>query len=377
MNDLASGTSSWSTKLVHGGLRYLEYYEFRLVREALIEREILWQIAPAHHPPPAFRFAAPCRVASGLAAAAGVVSLRPYRRPQPAAADALGRPDPRRGRQAAGAQPLHQGVRIFRLLRRRRAPRGAHRARCGRPRRRDPHPHPRGRDPAGRRHLAGHRRGHHRAARARRSGPARWSMPAAPGSRTCWRSGAGVNAQGQSAAGAGLPHRGAQALRPRPRLHVPEQRRPHRVRHSLSGRFHADRHHRSRLRRRPRQGEGHRPRRSNISATPSANTWPSRSSPEDVVWTYAGVRPLYDDGASEAKAATRDYVFELDTPGGAPLLSIYGGKITTYRRLAEEALERLAPYLRSATPARTSRREAGPANRRCPAATWTSRRSRR
>src|SRR5438045_8035912 len=46
MNDLASGTSSWSTKLVHGGLRYLEYYEFRLVREALIEREILWQIAP-------------------------------------------------------------------------------------------------------------------------------------------------------------------------------------------------------------------------------------------------------------------------------------------------------------------------------------------
>jgi len=69
---------------------------------------------------------------------------------------------------------------------------------------------------------------------------------------------------------------------------------------------------------------------------------------EDVVWSYSGVRPLYDDGASEAKAATRDYVFELDTPGGAPLLSIYGGKITTYRRLAEEALERLSPYLRSA-----------------------------
>jgi glycerol-3-phosphate dehydrogenase len=46
MNDLASGTSSWSTKLIHGGLRYLEYYEFRLVREALIERERLWAIAP-------------------------------------------------------------------------------------------------------------------------------------------------------------------------------------------------------------------------------------------------------------------------------------------------------------------------------------------
>ena len=46
MNDLASGTSSWSTKLVHGGLRYLEHLEFRLVREALNEREVLWRIAP-------------------------------------------------------------------------------------------------------------------------------------------------------------------------------------------------------------------------------------------------------------------------------------------------------------------------------------------
>src|SRR6188508_258302 len=45
-DDLAAHTSSWSTKLIHGGLRYLEYYEFRLVREALIEREVLWQIAP-------------------------------------------------------------------------------------------------------------------------------------------------------------------------------------------------------------------------------------------------------------------------------------------------------------------------------------------
>ncbi len=67
--------------------------------------------------------------------------------------------------------------------------------------------------------------------------------------------------------------------------------------------------------------------------------------PEDVVWAYAGVRPLYDDGASEAKEATRDYVFEFDTSSGAPILSIFGGKITTYRRLAEAALERLAPHL--------------------------------
>src|SRR3979490_1496392 len=68
---------------------------------------------------------------------------------------------------------------------------------------------------------------------------------------------------------------------------------------------------------------------------------------QDPNSTEAGVRPLYDDGASEAKAATRDYVFVLDNAAGPALLSIYGGKITTYRRLAEEALERLSPYLRS------------------------------
>ena len=62
---------------------------------------------------------------------------------------------------------------------------------------------------------------------------------------------------------------------------------------------------------------------------------------EDIVWTYSGVRPLYDDGASSASAATRDYVLKLNTEG-APLLNIFGGKITTYRKLAEHAIEKLA-----------------------------------
>jgi glycerol-3-phosphate dehydrogenase len=62
--------------------------------------------------------------------------------------------------------------------------------------------------------------------------------------------------------------------------------------------------------------------------------------PDDVVRTYSGVRPLYDDGASEAKAVTRDYVLELDENGPA-LLSVFGGKITTARHLAEEAVEKL------------------------------------
>ena len=64
----------------------------------------------------------------------------------------------------------------------------------------------------------------------------------------------------------------------------------------------------------------------------------------DVVGHYSGIRALYDDGASEAKEVTRDYVLELDD-GGPPLLSVFGGKITTARALAEEAMDRLAPLL--------------------------------
>ncbi len=62
----------------------------------------------------------------------------------------------------------------------------------------------------------------------------------------------------------------------------------------------------------------------------------------DIVTSYSGVRPLYNDGASSAKAATRDYVLEMDTSTGAPLLSVFGGKITTYRKLAESVLKKIA-----------------------------------
>jgi len=66
----------------------------------------------------------------------------------------------------------------------------------------------------------------------------------------------------------------------------------------------------------------------------------------DITWTYSGVRPLYDDQAGSASAVTRDYVFDVNTgqQGDPVLLSIFGGKITTYRRLAEHALEKLAPH---------------------------------
>jgi len=65
----------------------------------------------------------------------------------------------------------------------------------------------------------------------------------------------------------------------------------------------------------------------------------------DVIHSFSGVRPLYDDKAANPSAVTRDYVFDIDAPHrAAPMLSVFGGKITTYRKLAEHALEKLTPY---------------------------------
>ncbi|MCY4197801.1 MAG: glycerol-3-phosphate dehydrogenase [Rhodobacteraceae bacterium] len=76
-----------------------------------------------------------------------------------------------------------------------------------------------------------------------------------------------------------------------------------------------------------------------------ANAYFSRPlSRKDVIWSYSGLRPLVDDGTRSAASASRDYVLELDF-AGPPLLNIFGGKITTYRRLAENAIERLADHL--------------------------------
>ena len=69
--------------------------------------------------------------------------------------------------------------------------------------------------------------------------------------------------------------------------------------------------------------------------------------PDQVCWSYAGVRPLYDDASADVSAVTRDYVFDLDAENGiAPLLSVFGGKITTYRKLAEHALQKLQPVMK-------------------------------
>jgi glycerol-3-phosphate dehydrogenase len=75
--------------------------------------------------------------------------------------------------------------------------------------------------------------------------------------------------------------------------------------------------------------------------------------PDDVVWSYSGVRPLVDDQEDSASEVTRDYQLELDEEG-APLLSVFGGKLTTFRRLAEDAVDRLAPILNIDAPAWTA-----------------------
>jgi D-erythritol 1-phosphate dehydrogenase len=88
-----------------------------------------------------------------------------------------------------------------------------------------------------------------------------------------------------------------------------------------------------------------------------ANTYLERPlAASDIVWSYSGVRPLYDDGTSDPSAITRDYVLQLDAgrdAANAPVLSIFGGKITTYRKLAEAALAELRPFFPAMGPSWT------------------------
>jgi glycerol-3-phosphate dehydrogenase len=86
----------------------------------------------------------------------------------------------------------------------------------------------------------------------------------------------------------------------------------------------------------------------------ASNRYFSRAiAPRDVVWSYSGVRPLLDDEDSPASEVTRDYVLDHDEDG-APLLSVFGGKITTHRKLAEEAVDWIAPVLGNESPAWTA-----------------------
>ena len=343
MNDLASGTSSWSTKLVHGGLRYLEYYEFRLVREALIEREILWQIAPHIIRP--LRFVLPhhaglrpawmLRLGLFLYDHLGGRKLLPPTRSVNLATDVVGKPLAP-GRYTKGFEYSDCSVddaRLVVLTARDAADRGAQirtRSRATDIRQVD---------------GVWQVTVEHTPSGARETIRAKALVNAGgPWVEEVLASGAGVNAKAKVRLVQGS-HIVVPKLYDHDRAYIFQNADgrivfaiPYQGDFTLIGTTDRDYH-----------GDP-----AKVKATPEeisylcAAVGEYLNKPvlaEDVVWTYSGVRPLYDDGASEAKAATRDYVFELDTPGGLPLLSIYGGKITTYRRLSEEALERLAPYL--------------------------------
>jgi glycerol-3-phosphate dehydrogenase len=346
MNDLASGTSSWSTKLVHGGLRYLEYYEFRLVREALIEREILWKIAP--HLIRSLRFVLPhhdglrpawlLRLGLFLYDHIGGRKLLPPTRTLDLSRDEAGRP------LVAGVYKkafeysdcFVDDARLVVLTARDAADRGAEIRTCAR-------------------------------AVEIRQAEGIWQVTVentSSGERSTIAARALVNAGGPWVEDVLHLSAGVKA-RAKVRLvqgsHIVVRKLyahdraymfqnsdgrivfviPYQDDFTLIGTTDRDYHgDPAKVKASDEEIEYLCESVSEYLAKPVAR--------EDVVWSYSGVRPLYDDGASEAKAATRDYVFELDTPGGAPLLSIFGGKITTHRRLAEEALERLVPYLPNA-----------------------------
>ncbi|MEZ5820673.1 MAG: glycerol-3-phosphate dehydrogenase [Xanthobacteraceae bacterium] len=345
MNDLASGTSSWSTKLVHGGLRYLEYYEFRLVREALIEREILWAIAPHIIRP--LRFVLPhhaglrpawlLRLGLFLYDHIGGRHLLPPTRSVDLSTDAVGKPlKPGRYKKAFEYSDCFvDDARLVALNARDAADRGADirtRARAAEIRQAEGIWQVMVEDT-----LSGSRSTIKARALINAGGP--WV-------EQVLASGAGVNAKAKVRLVQGS-HIVVRRLYAHDRAYMFQNADgrivfviPYQDDFTLIGTTDRD-----------YDGD---PAKVKITAEEIDYLCNSVSEylakpvkPADVVWSYAGVRPLYDDGASEAKAATRDYVFELDLPGGAPLLSIYGGKITTYRRLAEEALERLEPYLHS------------------------------
>lgn len=343
MNDLASGTSSWSSKLIHGGLRYLEYYEFRLVREALLEREVLWQIAPHIIRP--LRFVLPHH--AGLRPAwllrlglfmydyLGGRRLLPATRTVDLAHDPLGQPLAP-GRFTKGfeySDCFVDDARLVVLNARDAADRGAvirTRTRAVKAQRLDGCWEVMLEDT-----ITGAKSSIRARALVNAAGP--WVEDVLNGR-------AGVNAKSKVRLVQGS-HIVVSRLYDHDRAYTFQNADgrvvfviPFQNDFTLIGTTDRD-----------YDGDP-----SKVKASPeeiaylcqSVNDYLAKQiTPDDVVWTYAGVRPLYDDGASEAKAATRDYVFEFDAPDGQPLLSIFGGKITTYRRLAEEALERLQQYL--------------------------------
>lgn len=343
MDDLASGTSSSSTKLVHGGLRYLEHYEFRLVREALIEREILWKNAPHIIWP--LRFVLPhhtgLRPAWLLRLGLFLYDHLGGRKLLPATRVLDMNSDP-----AAG--PLKQlfskafeysdcwvnDARLVVLNARDAAARGAViRTRT-------------------------------KVIDAQRD-DGLWQITIADqltGQTETVAARLLINASGPwvDEVLRGVTHssnarnvrlvQGSHIVVPRkfgdPRAYIFQNQDdriifaiPYEDGYTLIGTTDHD-----------YQGD---PGESAITdaeveylCDASSEYFSEKVVPDDVVWSYSGVRPLYDDGASEAKEATRDYVLVSEGDAGeAMLINVFGGKITTYRKLAEAMMEKIEKQL--------------------------------
>ncbi len=333
--DLAQGTSSASTKLIHGGLRYLEHYEFALVRESLSEREALWAIAPhIIHP---LRFVLPhvqglrprwlLRLGLFLYDHIGGRRLLPATRTVDLA------------RHPAGA-PLGPGFRTgFEY-----SDGWVDDARLVVLNARDATEHgatvvTRTRVTAARREADGWRietsaGTFHAAALVNAAGPSVLEVEGLIGERPDY---AMRLVRGS--------HIVVRRLFDHPYAYffqLPDGRIffaiPYERDFTLIGTTDADQ----------RPGDPVEASEEEIAyLCEGASRYFARSvTPADVVWTYSGVRPLIDDGSGKPEAATRGYRLELSDPAeGAPLLSVYGGKITTYRHLAEEAVDRLAERL--------------------------------
>ena len=364
MNDLASATSSASTKLFHGGLRYLEYFEFRLVREALIEREILLRAMPhiswpmrfvlPYHPDMRFENETPTSRLLNV-----VMPWMKGRRPAWLIRlglfiyDHLGgrhvlpgteKMDLRQGPEGAPLQDRFvtayeysdcwvEDARLVVLNARDAASRGARimvRTKVLSAQRKDGLWHVETEDAQG-------RRMHHARILVNAGGP--------------WVADVIIDKVGTQTNESVRLVRGSHIVVPR--LYDHEKcyffqgtdgriifAIPYEQDFTLIGT--TDRSHESPSIK-PVCTEAER----DYLLDFASQYFKQSLSADDVVWTYSGVRPLHDDGASSDSAATRDYVLKLDTAGGVPLLNVFGGKITTYRRLAESALEKLVAHVPS------------------------------
>lgn len=342
MNDLASGTSSGSTKLIHGGLRYLEHYEFRLVREALMEREVLWKMAPHIIWP--MRFVLP--YAKGLRPAwlirlglflydhIGGRKLLPATRTLDMRSDPAAKPlKPLFSKAFEYSDGWVNDARLVVLNARDAADRGADirtRTKVVGARREDGH---------WAILLEDQRSGAMQEVRARlivnAAGPWVDTVLSGPVGK------ANVHnvrlVQGS--------HIVVRKKFDDPRAYFFQNKDgriifaiPYEEDFTLIGTTDRD------YTGAPQEVEISEVETDYLCAAAS-EYFAQAVRREDIVWTYSAVRPLYDDGASKAQEATRDYVLKADDADGAPIINVFGGKITTYRRLAESMLEKIEAHL--------------------------------